>query len=162
MALAPAVPQVQPASATRQASKDMPVTKPRRAITRALVLLLIAFVANLVVIAIIVNRGEPATALPVQAPAVSAAPPAPASAPVLPSSFGEGKFVVGTDIAPGTYRTAGKAGHFDCYWERLKDASGTGESIIANNLAPGPATVTIAKSDGAFQTRWCRPWTRVN
>jgi hypothetical protein len=78
------------------------------------------------------------------------------------ASFGEGRFIVGTDIAPGTYRTTGKAGHFDCYWERLKDTSGTSESMIANNLAPGPATVTIDKTDGAFQTRWCRPWIRVN
>jgi hypothetical protein len=126
------------------------------------VLLLIAFVANLVIIAIIMSRSEPAKAPPVHTSPITAPQPAPALAPVLPSSFGEGRFVVGTDIAPGTYRTTGKAGHYDCYWERLKDTSGTSESIIANNLAPGPATVTIGKTDGAFQTRWCRPWTRVN
>jgi hypothetical protein len=40
--------------------------------------------------------------------------------------------------------------------------SGTSKSIIANDLAPGPATVTIDKTDGAFQTRWCRPWTLVS
>jgi hypothetical protein len=162
MAVAPAVPQAQPALATRQPTENAPVRKPRRTTTRALVLLLVAVVANLANIAIIVSRGEPATTLPVHAHAVPVARPAPASAPVLPSSFGEGRFVVGTDIAPGTYRTTGKAGHYDCYWERLKDTSGTSESIIANNLAPGPATVTIGKTDGAFQTRWCRPWTRVN
>lgn len=162
MAVAPAVPQAQPAWATRQPPEDAPVRKPRRTTTGALVLLLAAVVANLLIIAIIVSRGEPATTLPVHAHAVPVARPAPAPPPVLPSSFGEGRFVVGTDIAPGTYRTTGKAGHYDCYWERLKDTSGTSESIITNRLAPGPATVTIDKADGAFQTRWCRPWTRVN
>jgi hypothetical protein len=162
MAVAPAIPQAQPALATRQPPEDAPVGKPRRTTTGALVLSLVAVVANLLIIAIIVTRSEPATTLPVHAHAVPVARPAPAPAPMLPSSFGEGRFVVGTDIAPGTYGTTGKAGHYDCYWERLKDTSGTSESIIANNLAPGPATVTIDKTDGAFQTRWCRPWTRVN
>jgi hypothetical protein len=163
MALASAVSQAPPTSAASQHAADAPATKPRWTTNRALVLLLIVFIANLVTIAMIVSRGELAPARPqVSVQPVPAARPAPDPAPVLPSSFGEGRFVVSTDIAPGTYQTAGKAGRFDCYWERLKDTSGTSESIIANDLAPGPATVTIDKTDGAFQTRWCRPWTRVN
>ncbi|MBV9652248.1 MAG: hypothetical protein JO296_19205 [Pseudonocardiales bacterium] len=161
MAVAPAVPHVQQTT-TRQTLKDAPVPKQKRTTTGALVLLLIAAVGNLVIIAIVVSRGESVTAPPIHAPPAPAMRSALGSAAVLPSSFGEGRFVVGTDIAPGTYRTTGKAGHYDCYWERLKDSSGTSESIIANSLAPGPATVTIDKADGAFQTRWCRPWTRVN
>ena len=101
MAVAPAVPQAQPAWATRQPPEDAPVRKPRRTSTGALVLLLAAVVANLLIIAIIVSRGEPATTLPVHAHAVPVARPAPAPPPVLPSSFGEGRFVVGTRHRPG-------------------------------------------------------------
>lgn len=139
--------------------------------------LIIAIVANLAIIAVITNRDDPTPAItaPPQvltfpevgpAPPAPASPPAPAAPQALPSTlattFGAGRFVVGTDIAPGTYQTTGKAGTSDCYWERLRDTNGTTTSIIANDLAPGPATVTIEQADGAFQTRWCATWTKVS
>lgn len=165
MAVAPTVPQVQAVSTSGQVPASEVVKKPRWTTTGALLLLLVAVVANVVIIAITVLSGESAAAPPVRLPAsaspVAVAPAASASPPVLATSFGEGRFVVGTDIAAGTYRTAGKSGHLDCYWERLKDTSGGTGSIIANSLAPGPATVTIDKTDGAFQTRWCRTWTKI-
>ncbi len=148
--------------------------KPRWTSGATVLALIIAIVANLAIIALIANRGDPTPAITARpqvltfpdVPAAPPAPPAPAAPPALPptlaTTFGEGRFVVGTDIAPGTYQTTGKAGRSDCYWERLKDTNGTTASIIANDLAPGPATVTIDKTDGAFQTRWCRTWTKVN
>lgn len=76
---------------------------------------------------------------------------------------GDGQFVVGTDIAPGTYRTAGVAqGKLTCFWERQKDLLGTGDSILANASGQGPATVTIPNSDAAFKTTGCQPWTRTD
>jgi hypothetical protein len=129
-----------------------------------LLVFIVAIVANLVIIRIMVSRGDTAstvTAHP-QAPRLPAPVPAPALPPGLATTFGEGKFVVGTDIAPGIYRTTGPSGHLDCYWERLKRTSGATDSIIANNLGRGPATVTIADDDGAFQTRWCSTWTKVS
>jgi hypothetical protein len=127
-------------------------------------LFIIAVVANLAIIGIIVNRGNPvstATARPQTQALPAPAAPTAALPPGLPTTFGEGKFVVGTDIAPGTYRTTGPAGHLDCYWERLKRTPGA-DPIIANNLGRGPATVTIDGNDGAFQTRWCSIWIKVN
>jgi hypothetical protein len=130
---------------------------------------IVAVVANVVIIAIMVSRGETAPAVTArpQAAHPQARPlPAPVAAPSFPpglaTTFGEGKFVVGADIAPGTYRTTGPSGRLDCYWERLKRTSGATDSIIANNLGQGPATVTIAANDGAFQTRWCSTWTKVS
>lgn len=165
MAVAQTVPQVQAVSTSGQVPASEVVKKPRWTTTAALLLLLVAVVANAVIIAITVRRGESAATSPARPTASAspapAAPPASASPPVPATSFGEGRFVVGTDIAAGTYRTAGKSGHLDCYWERLRDTSGGTESIIANSLAPGPATVTIDRTDGAFQTRWCRTWTKA-
>jgi hypothetical protein len=125
---------------------------------------IIAVLANLVIIGIMVSHGD--TASTVTAHPRARPLPAPAAAPALPpglaTTFGAGKFVVGTDIAPGTYRTTGPSGRLDCYWERLKPTNGAANSIIANNLGQGPATVTIDARDGAFQTRWCATWTKVN
>jgi hypothetical protein len=166
MAVAPTVPQIQ--QPPSPASSDLPAAKPlkrqRRVSAGVLLVFIMAIVANLAIVAIIVNRGDPAsraTAHPrMQTLPAPAAPPA--LPPSLAATFGEGKFVIGTDIAPGTYRTTGPSGHLDCYWERLRDTSGGTDSIIANNLGRGPATVTIDNSDGAFQTRWCNTWTKVN
>jgi hypothetical protein len=164
MAVAPTLPQIEPIS---PASSNTPAgtrtTRRRWTSGGAVMLFIIAVVANLAIIGIIGIRGNPAstaTAHPqTQTPTLSA--PAVALPPGLPTTFGEGKFVVGTDIAPGTYRTTGPSGHLDCYWERLKRTPGA-DSIIANNLGRGPATVTIDGNDGAFQTRWCSTWTKVN
>ena len=71
-------------------------------------------------------------------------------------SFGDGAFIVGTDIAPGTYRGSGGE---SCYWERLSSFEGDG--ITLNGLESGAAVVTIAESDKGFRSRDCAPWTRL-
>ncbi|MBE2236164.1 MAG: SH3 domain-containing protein [Caldilineaceae bacterium] len=97
---------------------------------------------------------EPAAAA--GAPA-SAAPAAPVAAPSAPSlSFGGGLQIVGSDIAPGTYRGVG-GGY--CYWERITALYSASRSIIANELGYGPQIVTIAASDKAFDSRRCGTWT---
>ncbi|MBA2472085.1 MAG: hypothetical protein DLM61_10360 [Pseudonocardiales bacterium] len=166
MAVAFAYPQTEQSGSV--AIGDAPAAKrpTRRRWLRATTLLvfIVAVVANVVIIRITVSRGDTAstaTAHP-QAPTLPAPAPAPALPPGLATTFSEGKFVVGTDIAPGTYRTTGPSGHLDCYWERLKRTGGATASIIANNLGRGAATVTIADNDDAFQTRWCSTWTKVS
>jgi hypothetical protein len=70
----------------------------------------------------------------------------------------DGTYRVGTDIVPGTYRSAGISpqGESDCYWARLNDLNPT--HIINNNLGTGPQVVTIQPSDSAFLTHSCLPW----
>ncbi|MEU3840928.1 hypothetical protein AB0E88_12955 [Streptomyces sp. NPDC028635] len=68
-----------------------------------------------------------------------------------------GMFKVGTDIAPGTYRSTGNTDD-SCYWERTKDAGHSIESIIANNNVSGSAVVTISASDAYFKTAGCKDW----
>jgi hypothetical protein len=63
--------------------------------------------------------------------------------------FGEGTFIVGTDLRPGTYRATG--GDF-CYWARLRDFRGQLGSIIANGLSEGRAIVTIRSTDRGFES----------
>lgn len=161
MAVAETLPQVhQPAD---PASSAAPAPEEQRWITpRMLLPLIIVVVAHLAVVAMIFSSGEPAPTAtapaPEQVPLAPGAPPAPAN---LATTIGEGRFVVGTDIAPGTYQTTGPSGNADCYWERLKHTSDVIDSIIANDLRPGPAMVTIDASDAAFQTRWCHTWTKV-
>ena len=71
------------------------------------------------------------------------------------TSFGDGTFVVGTDIQPGTYRSANGQG---CYWERESGFSGSLADIIANDFVNAPTIVTIAPSDQGFKSDGCGAW----
>ena len=50
-----------------------------------------------------------------------------AAGPRATTFGGDGMYLVGVDIEPGTYTSAG-----DGYWERLKSAVGGVDGIIAN------------------------------
>jgi hypothetical protein len=85
----------------------------------------------------------------------------PASDPNVIS--GDGTFTVGSQVKPGTYRTVVPNDSFDCYYERLKDASGSFDAIIANNNgSPGSQQIVeIKATDKFFKTDGCGTWTKV-
>lgn len=72
---------------------------------------------------------------------------------------GDGVFLVGEDIKPGTYRSNADGGY--CYWARLSGLSGELDDIIANGNPTGPTVVTISSSDEAFETNGCGEWKRI-
>lgn len=67
---------------------------------------------------------------------------------IAANSFGVGTHIVGDDIQPGTYKSAGGQG---CYWER-NDVSG---GIIANDLTDGPAVIVVKASDFSVSVNGC-------
>ncbi|MGW2746175.1 hypothetical protein [Streptomyces sp. NPDC001450] len=71
-----------------------------------------------------------------------------------------GMFKVGTDIAPGTYKSSGNKDD-SCYWERTKDAEQGLDSVIANNNVTGTAVVTISSTDAYFKTTGCGDWKKT-
>lgn len=76
------------------------------------------------------------------------------------SRIGDGIWIMGTDAAPGTYRTNVPGGN--CYWARLRDFSGGLNSIIANDLpGRGSAIVELRSTDAGFETHDCGTWERV-
>lgn len=81
------------------------------------------------------------------------------AAPPAPTGFGPGTHLT-TKMKPGTYSTEGPSPSPipNCYWARLSNTSGELSGIIASGLPQGPATVTIAAGDAAFQTSGCKPW----
>lgn len=70
---------------------------------------------------------------------------------------GDGMFVVGVDIQPGTYHQTGSG----CYWERDRAATGSLLDIIVNDYTSGPSYVTIESTDAVFATTRCSTFTRV-
>ncbi|MEU6280854.1 hypothetical protein [Streptomyces sp. NPDC047028] len=74
---------------------------------------------------------------------------------------GDGNFVVGSDIKPGTYRTSGNTDGM-CYWERAKDAEHKMDSILANDNVTGTSYVTIKASDKLFKSSGCSDWEAVD
>ncbi|WP_030845110.1 hypothetical protein [Streptomyces sp. NRRL F-4474] len=103
------------------------------------------------------------------APARTTAPstPSPSPEPTAKSgpatSFkGDGQYLVGEDIDPGTYMTAGPAdGLFpNRYWARHKDASGEFSSIVANGNVQGQTRVTVRKGE-YLEVKGCLPWKKA-
>jgi hypothetical protein len=66
---------------------------------------------------------------------------------------GDGTYAVGTEIAPGTYSSAGPGGESACYWKRLN-----GGNVVDNALSRKPQVVQIGSGDTAFKTDHCQPW----
>ena len=76
--------------------------------------------------------------------------------------IGQGSYLVGEDIAAGTYKTAGPSDSDLplCYWARNKDSSGEMDSIIANGTPEGPSRITINKGE-TFETHGCAEWKKA-
>ncbi|MFE7759751.1 hypothetical protein [Streptomyces sp. NPDC057429] len=60
----------------------------------------------------------------------------------------------------GTYKTAGPAGSFGCYWERASNAGGEFDAIIANGNLDGSGRVTVNEGE-VFKSTRCQEWTRT-
>ncbi|MDH6246807.1 hypothetical protein [Mycobacterium sp. OTB74] len=94
------------------------------------------------------------------------AAPGPAPDPAAPAAAGpkntidkDGIYVVGTDIVPGTYATAGPVGNGRCYWRRMNNPDPMVKgNVIDSALSAKPQVVAIDPADKAFKTSGCQPW----
>lgn len=133
---------------------------------------IIAAAALLMVVIGVVGCGNHRTTSTAEVPAARwptvAAPkplmrqPAPPTGPL--TTFGDGIYRVGTaagDITAGLYRSAGPSEGMPCYWARTQDSTGKIDTIITDSSPPGPTTVTITSSDGAFLVSGCAQWSKV-
>jgi hypothetical protein len=99
----------------------------------------------------------------VAGPTVTATVTAKPVAPAVPSKStmsGDGVFVVGQDITPGTYHTTGAVNGADgnCYYALL--GSTDTSNIIDNNNVTGPATITVGPGVKAVDISGCEVWSR--
>lgn len=107
------------------------------------------------------DTSTPDTVTSSGAPSTTPVTPAPAG-PVgatPATTFGDGNYITGKDIQPGTYHSEGadQAG-VDCYWQR----DGAQGQPVANHASRDPQTVTINSSDTAFHTVGCKPWSKTS
>jgi hypothetical protein len=88
---------------------------------------------------------------------VAGADPEPGPPPPAPKTTidRDGTYAVGTDIAPGTYSSAGPVDNGTCYWKRLSNPDG---DLIENALSKKPQVVQIDPTDKSFKTTGCQPW----
>lgn len=89
---------------------------------------------------------------------VAGADPEPSAAPKTTIDH-DGTYAVGTDIAPGTYSSAGPVGNGTCYWKRINNPDGT---LIDNAMSKKPQVVQIEASNKAFKTTGCQPWQQTS
>lgn len=83
-------------------------------------------------------------------------------APAPKTSMGDGTFVVGREIAEGTYQVAvpaGANGVHDCYWERTSPQGGTIDNDFVSFAPQGPV-VTVYDGEG-FVSKRCGSWTKL-
>ena len=84
--------------------------------------------------------------------------PSPTDVPTPPSTFGEGKVVVGTDAAAGTYRV-GAPVTSGCVWALRGE--NTRRGLASDVLVGGIPTVTLADGD-TFTSKACGTWSAVD
>jgi hypothetical protein len=80
----------------------------------------------------------------------------------LESNITTGMWVVGAQVAPGTYRTENAAA--GCEWQRVSAFTNAPEAVIAGTFVstPGAQLVTIASTDVGFSsTPECGTWVRT-
>jgi hypothetical protein len=103
---------------------------------------------------------------------VALAPPAVAD-PMDPIP-GNGVFIVGPDIVPGLYRTAGSASTCGvwinnvptqasmCSWFTYSTPDANKEHVVQANTSVGPMFASINSTTvKAFESQNCQPWERV-
>ena len=78
----------------------------------------------------------------------------------LRDRFGDGMYEVGVDIAPGTYRSLGRA-PLETMWQRVSDFSGTETAMIAFGIVRGPCILTIAATDRGFESVNSGGWRKI-
>ncbi len=101
---------------------------------------------------------EEATTAPPTAEPVATNTPEPVKTPVPSPTenanlIKQGTHLVGPNIQPGLYIGQAGEGLFgSCYWERLKDLSGTFDAIIANENSVGKYYIEVKNDDFALKT----------
>jgi len=84
--------------------------------------------------------------------AVPTSTPLPIETP-NPNLVNPGTYLVNVDIQPGIYKGGAGSGLFSsCYWERLKDLTGSFDAILANDNSVGQFYVEVKNSDNALKT----------
>jgi hypothetical protein len=77
-----------------------------------------------------------------------------------PDAFGDGKYVIGENMPPGTYTTAGTRSEGFAFCTVTTEP--TGDSVLPQlrSAEPGePVTITLTGDDGVVTVQGCQPLT---
>jgi hypothetical protein len=87
-------------------------------------------------------------------PATAGADPTPAPAPAPKTTIdADGTYAVGTQIAPGSYSTAGPVGDGACSF-KVVNSDNTDDTVFTKK----PQVVTVGADAKSFKTKGCQPW----
>ncbi|CAN5623131.1 hypothetical protein BH24ACT5_BH24ACT5_20090 [soil metagenome] len=108
------------------------------------------------------DGGATFLAIEVPTPTAEELATSPDPAAVGATSFGDGTWLVGVDVAAGTYRTQVTAGGF-CAWKRLSGFGGDLDDVISIEVidSEGPQIVEILPTDAGFSSDGCGIWTLI-
>ena len=109
--------------------------------------------------AAVATTAAPATAPPTTAAPTTIVPPTtaePTTTLTPVPTIRDGLALIGADAQPGRYINSKVSS--GCYWERLKDLSGSLDGLLANDNPSGQSIVDIVDGDVAFRSRRCGAW----
>ena len=75
------------------------------------------------------------------------------------AAFGDGVWIVGVDIAPGTWSNSDSSD--GCYWARLDGFSRQLDDVLDNEFSYDPQSVVIQAGDTGFESSGCGDWTLI-
>lgn len=102
----------------------------------------------------------PTAQRPTQAPVTNPPVITYGPAPVTGQIEGEGEYIVGTDIQPGTYRSKGPASRsMSCFYQRYADLAK--EQVIDTTPARGSAILEVLPTDKLVVLTNCQPFVPV-
>ena len=96
--------------------------------------------------------------------------PAPTPATGMRTTFGDGVWLIGDQMPPGTYRAEPPSS--GCYWARVaefsdltrltaRSAAATDSGVWSAGTTPPVEIAWIRDTDAAFETVGCGPWRRL-
>lgn len=71
---------------------------------------------------------------------------------------GDGIYLVGSDVKPGTYKATASPG---CYYAVMRTLDGSLNDIITNGNVDGPVVITVPSAAKAVEVARCGTFTRV-
>jgi hypothetical protein len=110
------------------------------------------------------DKGDPGAAAPASSGATStdSGTSGGSTAGLATTISASGVYVVGQDIAPGTWHTSGTGTSDTAYYAELSSPDGgSASNIIDNNNVAGPATVHLGGNVKAFEISGGATWTRT-
>jgi hypothetical protein len=139
---------------------------PRRGLPAPVALVALVVLSTVIVVACVLGATFSGLAGFVKGTSAASPPPSAsfvAPAPRQATRFGDGIWLVGSDILTGTYTATVPVASPGCAWARTASADDAANSVVESGTGRDGETIvaTVVDTDTSFQTDGCGEWRRT-